>query len=348
MEQVRVAIVGLNIGKPMARGFVKSPRGHVAALCDLLEPRMRDFAAEIPGPVKCYTDYLELCRDPDIDAIFIGTPNQWHVPIAMEAVRNGKHVLVIKPLADSLTAAEELVTAAEASGVVNMMALVNRWNPATRAFQQMVADGEFGDVYYARARSIRRSGIPSWSPGFIQQGGGAFRDVGVHVLDAAWWMMGMPRPVSVIGVSGAKFGPRGQGYWEYKPQPELGPLFTADDYGGGFIRFENGAGLQIESFWASHQAEDRQIELFGTEAGAKLYPPTLYRTRHGAPADSTIEFPKGADSWERLATHFCDCILDGIACDSPLRHGLIVQDMLEALLRSGENGREVTIDGRMQ
>jgi predicted dehydrogenase len=348
MEQVRVAIVGLNIGKPMARGFVKSARGRVAALCDIVESRMREFEKELPEPVKCYTDYLELCRDPEIDALFVGTPNQWHVPIALEAVRNGKHVLVIKPLADSLAAAEELVTAAEASGVVNMMALVNRWNPATRYFRKMIAEGEFGEVYYGRARSIRRSGIPSWSLGFVQSGGGAFRDVGVHVLDAAWWMMGMPRPVAVTGVAGAKFGPRGQGYWEYKPQPELGPQFAADDYGGGFIRFANGAGLQIESFWASHQAEDRQIEIFGTEAGAKLYPPTVYRTLNGAPEDSTIEFPKGPDSWEAMATHFCECILDGVECESPLRHGLIVQEMLEAVLTSGATGHEVPIGGSVQ
>jgi predicted dehydrogenase len=338
-----VAIVGLNIGKPVAKGFVQSPRGQVAALCDIVETRMRDFATELPEPPKLYTDYRELCRDPEIDAVFVGTPNQLHVPIALEAVRNGKHVMVIKPLADSLAAAEELVTAAEAAGVVNLMGVHNRWTQVTQMFRKMIADGEMGDVYYGRARSVRRSGIPNWSLGFIQEGGGAFRDVGVHALDAAWWMMGMPRPVSVTGVAGARFGPRGLGYWDYKPQPELGRQFAADDYGGGFIRFANGAGLQIESFWASHQPEEYQIELFGTEAGAKLYPPTIYRTTANAPMDSTVEFPKGHDSWTAMATHFCDCILDGVECDAPLRHGLIVQEMLEALLTSGATGREVQI-----
>jgi len=43
----------------------------------------------------------------------------------------------------------------------------------------------FGDIYYARARSVRRSGIPNWNLGFVQKGGGAFRDMGVHALDAA-------------------------------------------------------------------------------------------------------------------------------------------------------------------
>jgi predicted dehydrogenase len=84
---------------------------------------------------------------------------------------------------------------------------------------RLVQEGQFGELYYARARSIRRSGIPDWNAGFIQAGGGAFRDMGVHVLDSAWWLLGMPRPLSAVGVSGAKFGPRGLGYWHYREPP---------------------------------------------------------------------------------------------------------------------------------
>jgi predicted dehydrogenase len=258
-------------------------------------------------------------------------------------VRNGKHILVIKPLAHSLASAKELVEAAEASGLVNMMAMVGRYNPATRYLQRMIADGEFGEVYYARARILRRSGIPNWSAGFVTRGGGAFRDLGVHMLDAAWWMMGMPKAVSATGVGGAKFGPRGLGFWEFKPQPELGKIYEADDYAGGLLRFANGAGVHLESFWAAHQPDDRQIELFGTEAGARLTPLTIYRTENGAPSDSTIEFPKASDNWEAMAAHFVECVLDGVECESPLRHGLIVQEMLEGILESGITGHEVPL-----
>ena len=172
---------------------------------------MRSFAAELPEPVKLYTDYKQLCRDPEVDAVFVGTPNQWHVPITLEAVRRGKHVLVTKPLADSTSAATRLVAAAEAAGVVNMMSLAMRYRASAQRLSQLAAGRAFGDIYYARARSVRRSGIPTWNVGFLQKGGGAFRDMGVHVLDAAWWMMGMPRPLSASGVAGAKFGPRGLG-----------------------------------------------------------------------------------------------------------------------------------------
>ena len=345
MQTVRTAIVGMGIGKANGRAISAHPHAEVVALCDLDLERMQDFAKELPEPVKTYTDYKKMCRDPEIDAVFIGTPNQWHVPIALEAVRRGKHVLVTKPLADSLDAARQLVDAAEAEGVVNMMSLSVRSSDGVQYLGRLNRDGEFGDLYYARARSIRRSGIPAWNLGFIQKGGGAFRDMGVHVLDAAWWIMGLPKPVSVLAVAGAKFGPRGLGYWQWKEQPpEISREYQSDDYAGGLIRFEDGVGLQVESFWASHQPGELQIELFGDEAGARLNPLTLYRTLNGAPADTTIEIPKRPSSWDRIAGNFIDCILNGAECVAPLRHGLIVQEMMEAILQSAETGQEVRLD----
>ncbi len=352
-DMLRVAIVGMGIGRVQARGFIQHARSEVAALCDLDRSRMQAVADEYQITPAFFTDYRELCRSPEIDAIYIGTPNQFHVPVGLEAVRNGKHVLMTKPLADALEPARTMVAEAEAAGVVNMMSLTGRFNPNTQYLGQLIARGELGRVYYARSRSVRRSGIPSWSPGFVMAGGGAWRDMGVHMLDAAWWLMGRPTPVSVTGVSGAEFGPRGQGYWEYAaPSDSIRDAFAADDYAGGFVRFAGGAGLQIESFWASHQLDEAAIDLFGTEAGARLDPFSaregieairILRTVDGAPCDTSVRMPRGPDTWERIAAHFTACILDGVACAAPLRHGLIVQQMLEALLLSAAEGAEVRL-----
>jgi len=348
MSVVRACIVGMGIGRPNGRAIEKNPRGSVVALCDVLEDRMQDYAKEFDHELKLYTDYREMCQDPDIDAVFVGTPNQWHVPIALEAVKNGKHVMSTKPLADAEAPAKELVAAAEAAGVVNMMSLSMRFSNQVKHLKGLAEGGEFGEIYYARARSVRRSGIPDWSLGFVQKGGGAFRDMGVHVLDSSWWLLGMPRPVSVLGVAGAKFGPRGQGYWDYRSVPEAySSAYAADDFGGGFILFENGTGLQIESFWASHQKEDVNIELFGTEAGAKLMPLSVYKTVNGAPQDISIEVQEQPTGWDNIAAHWIDCILDGAPCIAPLRHGLIVQQMMEGLLRSAQLGKEVRLDVAM-
>jgi len=344
-DKVRIAVVGMGIGRPNGRALGKHPRGEVVALCDLLEARMKEFAKELPNEVKFYTDYKKMCKDPEIDAVFVGTPNQWHVPIALEAVRNGKHVMVTKPLADSEAAAKQLVKEAEAAGVVNMMSLSTRFGRDCQYLGSLSREGYFGELYYARARSVRRNGIPAWNLGFIQKGGGAFRDMGVHVLDAVWWILGTPKPIGVLGTAGAKFGPRGLGYWNgEKVSKEISDQYKSDDYAGGFIVFENGLGVQVESFWASHQPGEFQIELFGTEAGGKLSPLTLYTAKDGATHNITVEPPKGLESWDNIATHFIESILDGKPCAAPLRHGLIVQQMMEALLKSAEIGKEVRID----
>jgi predicted dehydrogenase len=305
---------------------------------------MDEFAKDFKEPLKQFTDYKKMCRDKDVDAVFIGTPNQLHVPMALEAIAYDKHVLITKPLADSERAAAKVVAAAEKAGVVNMMSLSTRFNPECRYLGGLAQKRKFGELYYARARSIRRSGIPAWNLGFIRRGGGAFRDMGVHALDAVWWLLGMPAPRTVTGVAGAKFGPRGRGYWDFKtPDKKVYRQYACDDYAGGFIRFENDVGLQVESFWASHQPEEFQIELFGTEAGAQLSPLTLYRTDRGIPQDIAMKVPKGPTAWDNIASHFIECILDGVPCSAPLRHGMVVQQMLEALLKSAETGREVVM-----
>jgi predicted dehydrogenase len=333
----------MGIGKALARAVARSARGEVTALCDLDPSRMEELAAELPGSPRRYTDYAALCADPEVDAVFVGTPNLLHVPVALAAAQRGKHVLCTKPLSDSEAAARELVEAVREAGVIGMMSMSLRFSGPTRYLGERVRGGTLGEVYYARARSIRRSGIPDWGAHFIRAGGGAFRDMGVHVLDAAWWMAGCPEPVSVTGTAGARFGPRGHGYWEYHPvSPELSSQYASDDYGAGLIRFANGAAIQVESFWASHQPDELQIELFGTEGGARLNPMTLYHTVAGRPADTTLAPPE-REGFDGVAEHFIACVLDGIPCEAPLEHGLAVQRMLEAVLTSAETGTEVRL-----
>lgn len=348
MRSVRVGIVGMGIGRVNAMALARNPRCQVIALCDLLPERMEEIAAQLPeDPPLRFTDHEKMCAHPEVDAVFVGTPNQWHVPVAMAAIRQGKHVLVTKPLADAVGPAEKLVAAAESSGLVNMMSLSTRYSAQVQYLGALAQSGRFGDIYYARARSVRRRGIPNWSLGFIQEGGGAFRDMGVHYLDAAWWIMGLPAPVSVSGVAGAKFGPRGQGYFGPGPDPkrDYWSQYAADDYGGGCIRFENGAGLIIESFWASHQRPERQIEIFGTEAGATLHPLQVFTSVDGVAHDVEVDMPEDKDgAWQSVASHFVECILDGTPCEAPLRHGLAVQQMMEGLLTSAATGQQVALE----
>jgi predicted dehydrogenase len=345
-KKVRIGIVGTGgIGTTNGRAMNANPRGEIVALCDILPERMDAFEKELGRPMRKYVDFRDLCRDAEVDAVFVGTPNQVHVPPALEAVRRDKHVMCTKPLSNAAGPAKALVKAAEAAGVVNMMSLSCRFSPECQYLHRRIEAGLLGDIYYARARSIRRSGIPDWNEGFIMAGGGAFRDMGVHVLDASWWLMGMPHPATASAVGGAKFGPRGLGYWDYKVPPKsYSSKYGSDDYAGGFIRYEGGIGVQVESFWASHMPEDFQVELFGTEAAASMNPLKVHRTVDGAPADIEVKVPRcQGESWANIADHFIACVADGVPCRAPLRHGLTVQLMMEAVLESAAKGKEIRV-----
>ena len=176
-DSVRIAVVGMGIGKPNGAALARNSRGNVVALCDLLEDRMKAFANDLPDEVKFYTDYKEMCKAKDIDAVFVGTPNQWHVPIALEAVRNGKHVMVTKPLADSEEAAHKLVTEAEAAGVVNMMSLSTRFGKDCQYLGNLARDDYLGTLLMPRP-SIRRNESCMESRVLLNRWG-AFRDMGV-------------------------------------------------------------------------------------------------------------------------------------------------------------------------
>ncbi len=356
IQKVRVGLVGARFGMHNALAMERNPRADVVAFCDLDEPQMGELAREFDHPIRFYTDYRDLCRDEEIDCVLVWVPNALHVPIALEAVKNGKHVMVTKPLADSLDAGRKLVDAAEAAGVVNMMSLSTRFGRAVEFLGEAASHGELGEIYFARAQSVRRTGIPG--PSFIREGGGAFRDMGVHVLDSAWWVMGMPRPVSVTGVAGAKFGPRGLGRSdfgggavEYSVE-DYKRDFAVDDYGVGLIRFDNGAVLEVESFWASHQPPGMFLSFFGTDGGATSNPLAVYRTdytpegRAAAQRDTMIELsaPGPTYAWDNIAEQFIACMIDGAENPAPLRHGLVVQQMLEGVLESSRTGREVLIE----
>jgi predicted dehydrogenase len=348
MSQVNLGVVGVGeVGESVGLALAADSRVRLVAVCDSSVPTMDRFAQRLPQAPTQFTDYRALLAEEDVHGVFIGVPNSLHAPVIIEALGRKKHVLITKPLAGSLAEATSVVRHMSHETVA-MMAMPKRYEEPVHYLAQLAEDGYFGEIYHARVRVARRSGIPSWSTATIGPGGGAMRDMGVHFVDAAWWLMGRPTPTSVLGVSGAKFGPTGQGYWKFgKPPPDYIERFASDDYACGTASFANGAAMQVESFWAGHLQQEDQLEIMGTKAGARISPLTLFTTRNGAPCDTTITIPRGPANpravdpareipthWRRISSHFVSCILGEESCDVPIQDGFTVQWILESLLDS--------------
>jgi predicted dehydrogenase len=188
------------------------------------------------------------------------------------ALQAGKHVMCEKPMAINTAEAMKMVQAAKKAGKLLTIGYQNRYRADSRYLKQECQAGTLGDIYYARAKAIRRRGVPTWGV-FLneyEQGGGPLIDIGTHALDLTLWMMDNYAPKLVSGTvyhrlnkstdQGNVFGP-------WKPE-----AFTVEDSAFGFIQMENGATINLEASWALNtlDTEEGATMLCGTKAGADM------------------------------------------------------------------------------
>ena len=273
MKKLKVGIVGIGgMGRyTHIPAYSVMDDVTVTAACDI-NPSKLDIP-ELKG-IKTYVDYKEMIDKADIDAIDICTPNYLHSPIAVYALNHGKHVFCEKPDAVSLAERKKMTEAERKSGKVLMVMRNNRHVPTSEYLKQLVDSGEAGGFYTGRCGWIRRRGIPGkggWFTTREQSGGGPLIDLGVHMLDLAIYLMGSPKAVAVSGNTYRKFADAADiSDSEHSAFGEKvdGGTFDVEDLATGYVRFENGATLQLEFSWASNiEKEKRFVELRGDKCG---------------------------------------------------------------------------------
>ena len=244
-----------------------NPRVKIVALCDLVPEKCERAIKNIhlPAETPIYTDFREMIDKENLDAVDICTSNDFHSIIAVYAFERGLHVFSEKPDAVSVAEAEKMKAASEAADRVLMVMRNNRYYSNSRYLKRYIDSGKAGDIYCGRCGWIRRRGIPGrggWFTTKEKSGGGPLIDLGVHMIDLSIWLMGNPKPVAVSGCTFNKFANN-----QARPNSEHakfgeakdGGTFDVEDLAMGFIRFDNGACLQIEFSWASNIKEEKRF-----------------------------------------------------------------------------------------
>ncbi len=276
MEKIRAGIIGcggIANGKHMP-AIKQVKEIELWAFCDLIPERAEKAAKEygMEG-AKCYTDYRSLLEDPSLDAVYVCTPNRSHSEITVAALHAGKNVMCEKPMAINYAEAQKMLQAAKETGKILTIGYQNRYRQDSRYLKQECEAGALGDIYFGRARAIRRRGVPTWGV-FIneyEQGGGPLIDIGTHALDLTLWCMNNYKPKYAVGSVFHKLNNQTQ------PGNMFGPWdpdkFTVEDSAFGYIVMENGAAIILESSWAINCLEigEAITMLCGTEAGADMY-----------------------------------------------------------------------------
>lgn len=173
--------------------------GIVAAVGSRHLASARAFADRF-GIRRAYGSYQELVADPDVDIVYVGTPNTMHTSNALLALEAGKHALVEKPFAVNATDARLVVEQASDRGLVVLEAMWTRWMPHMMRVRELVRSGALGELRGLVADcGLRLPDDPGHRVHNPRLAGGALLDLGVYPVSFAWDLFGAPDRIHAIG-----------------------------------------------------------------------------------------------------------------------------------------------------
>jgi predicted dehydrogenase len=205
----------------------------IAAICDVYEPHLSEAREKVAPAARAFADYRKLLEQPDIDAVVIGAPDHWHVPMAIDAMRAGKDVYVEKPVTHRIEEGEPLLKAVAESKRVVQTGMQQRSWPHFQQARDLVASGGLGQVTLIRTywyqNYLRGNNAPKpidaskldWkmflgsAPDqpfdaeryrnwrwFWDFGGGSLTDLFLHWVDVAHWCMSSDTPIDAQAMGG--------------------------------------------------------------------------------------------------------------------------------------------------
>ena len=255
---MKFAIIGC--GRISANHFAAAVANglDIVAICDVVPQRMAEKAAAfgLEG-VPQYTDYRRMLADEAIDLAAICTESGRHAAIALDCIDAGVHLIIEKPIALSLTDADEIIRRSQAAGLVVSACHQNRFNKSVQKIRQAVEDGRFGRMLHGTAhiRWNRGESYYAQAPwrGTWEQDGGALMNQCIHNIDLLRWMMG-DEVEEVMAYT----------------DNLIHPYIEAEDLGLALVRFRNGAYGIIEGTTnVFPQNLEETLYLFGADGTVK-------------------------------------------------------------------------------
>ena len=246
----RIALVGAGvIGRHHARVIAQLPdRLELAAVVDVVTDRAEQIVAEFGGkPFASLTDALV---GTGVDVVVIATPTGLHGPLAIEALRAGKDVIIEKPAEITTARTDEIIAAQRASGRLVAVISQHRFDPSTEVAVAAIANGELGrltsgiaSIDWWRGQTYYDSG--DWRGTWELDGGGALMNQGVHPVDLLVATMG--RPVEVFAYTGTLAHER----------------IEVEDVAVGVVRFESGALGVLHATTAAYPGMSARLQVHG-------------------------------------------------------------------------------------
>lgn len=267
--EVRIGIIGAGgMSNYHIPGF-KQGGAKVVAITDLNLAAAEACAEKFSIP-NIYASVDTMLANEKLDAVSVITPNKFHCPLVLKALKAGKHVFCEKPPALNAKEIMQMAAAAKRTHRVLMFNFNNRARPEAFAMMKEITAGKVGTINSAQACWIRRTGIPGFGGWFTTKalsGGGPVIDL-LHMIDLALYFMGYPEPKYVLANTFKDFmgDKRFKGPWGI-PDKKDG-VCDVEAAAHGFVTFKNGAVLSIRNSWAELiNREEVSVTFQGTKAG---------------------------------------------------------------------------------
>lgn len=261
MEKIRVAIIGTGaISHRHMKVWSNIPLVEIVAAAEIDEPRLKKWGEQYKI-ADLYTDFREMLKRDDINAVDVCVHNNLHAPIAIAVMKAGKNCYSEKPMSASYYDSKLMYDCAKATGMKFATQISSIFTEQARVGRELIAKGILGDVYHARSAfaSYRRRpslDLPKYSPDFMNKelaGYGQLIDLGIYHLGCMLFMLGLPELKSVFGKIYYKMA-------NPVPSRELG----VEDMGVGFAEFKGGLTLEIQESNASNMADVGKGYISGT------------------------------------------------------------------------------------
>jgi predicted dehydrogenase len=348
-KALKIGIIGCGtIGNVHADSIAKAENCVLYGAADI-DPNALQVLAEKHRIKHTVTEYRELLKDPEIDAVTVGVPNYLHAPITIDALEAGKHVFCEKPISTNLAGAEEMAATAKKSGKRLTIGVVNRYADSVNQIKRIIERGELGEVYQVNIKFKSYRSIPglgSWFTDKSKAGGGVMIDWGVHFIDLVLYILGGPK---ITAVSGQGFGLLAKDLESYKyltmwaGPPDYSGVYDVEEYASGIIRTD-GAFINFEGAWACNINEKAMyVDFLGSTGGIRLEYGAGF-TIYGQDEEFLFEtkpIKTDSDFFVNEFEGFAQSILAGEPNRADIDAVLPGQRVLEMFYTSSREGREI-------
>ncbi|MGM9681663.1 MAG: Gfo/Idh/MocA family protein [Eubacteriales bacterium] len=319
--------------------------------CDLIPEKAEQMKKQYAFVEQVITDYRIALNDPEVEAVYVLTPNYAHYTVTMDALRAGKHVFCEKPITVSYDLSCEMAKEAEKQGKILNIGVCNRYHKSVEMLEQMNREGKFGKLYhiYCSFRSFRS--IPGLGGPFTdkeQSGGGVLIDWGVHFLDLILYILGGAKLQNVTCDAYSEMAKDMKSYrytsmWAEDTSDVEHGKNDVEDFITGYVRTDK-ASISFNGAWAQNIGKnDMFIDFMGDRGGARLTYCGKFEFYDGQTLETVAPEYDIPDMYLEEDKAFLDSVETGIPNRSHIENILESARLLDALYRSAEQHREIEL-----